>query len=41
MLIYSNKHDLENPKNIGDLMDELNITDLCKSEKNPNALLHV
>tara|TARA_B110001450_G_C17445176_1_gene409607 strand:+ start:281 stop:547 length:267 start_codon:yes stop_codon:yes gene_type:complete len=41
MLIYSNKHDLENPKNIDDLKDELNIFDLCKSVKNPDALLHI
>ena len=41
MLLYSNKHDLENPKNRDDLLDELGIFDLVKSEKNPNAMMHL
>ena len=41
MLIYSNKHDLDNPKQREDLLDELNITDKVKSDKNLNAIIHL
>ena len=35
MLIYSNKQDLESPISNEDLLNELNISDVVKSEKNP------
>ena len=41
MLIYSNKHDLENPKDKDDLLDELGITDKVKSDRNPKAIIHI
>ena len=41
MLIYSNKHDLENPKDWETLLDELAIRDRIKDAKNPNALVHL